>query len=64
MKIGELQDQFKDLVAQQHETRSLMKEGQLGRNPIKDKLRELFSELNQYQDEKKVKLGEIEGVKR
>ena len=41
-----------------------MKEGQLGRNPIKDKLRELFSELNQYQDEKKVKLGEIEGVTR
>jgi len=36
MKISELQDSFKDLVAEQHETRSLMKEGQLGRNPIRD----------------------------
>ena len=50
------------MVAEQHETRSLMKEGQLGRNPIRDQLRELFSELNKYQDEKKVKLAEIEKV--
>jgi len=39
-----------------------MKTGQLGRNPIQDKLRELFSELSSYTTEKKGKLAEIENI--
>ena len=37
-----------------------MKDGQQGRNPIRDQLRELFGELGTYNKEKKDKLAEIE----
>lgn len=61
-QIEKLQEEFKELVAQQHEIRALMKTGQLGKNPIRDQLRELFSELKTYTDEKKVKLAQIERI--
>ena len=35
-------------------------DGQVGRGPIRDKLRELFTELNEYQEEKKRKLADAE----
>ena len=33
-EIEKLQEEFKDKVAEQHEARNAMKEGQQGRNPI------------------------------
>ena len=47
-EIDKLTEEFKDKVAEQHEARTAMKEGQQGRNPIQSQLRELFGELNQY----------------
>lgn len=35
-------------------------DGQVGRGPIREKLRELFTELNEYQEEKKRKLADAE----
>jgi len=37
-----------------------MKEGQQGRNPIRDQLKELFGELNEYNKEKKECFAQIE----
>ena len=42
--------------------RAAIKDGQSGRNPIKEQLRELFSELDQYNQEKKDRFAEIEGI--
>ena len=47
-EIEKLTEEFKDKVAEQHEARTAMKEGQQGRSPIQSQLRELFGELNQY----------------
>ena len=47
-EIEKLQEDFKDKVAEQHEARTSMREGQQGRDPIQSQLRELFDELNQY----------------
>ena len=41
-----------------------MRDGQTGRNPIRDELRELFGELSNYNGEKKEKLAKIEGINR
>ena len=59
-QIEELQETFEELKAEQHETRSIMKDGQHGRNPIQMELKELFGELSQYSQEKKERLNEIE----
>lgn len=59
-QIEQLQEKFEELKAEQHETRSNMKDGQHGRNPIQIELKELFSELSQYTQVKKERLGEIE----
>ena len=50
------------MVAEQHQARATMRDGQTGRNPIRDELRELFGELSNYNQEKKEKLAEIEGI--
>ena len=42
--------------------RAAIKDGQSGRNPIKEQLRELFSELDQYNQEKKDRFAEIENI--
>ena len=63
-EIDSLQDEFKDKVAEQHEARTNMKEGQQGRNPIRDQLNELFGELSEYNKEKKECFAQIEGVER
>ena len=42
--------------------RTQQRQDQLGKNPIRERLRELFSELKTYTDEKKDKLGEIEAI--
>ena len=42
--------------------RAQQRQDQLGKNPIRERLRELFSELKTYTDEKKDKLGEIEAI--
>jgi len=63
-QIEALQEEFKDKVAEQHEARTNMKEGQQGRNPIRDELNELFGELNKYSKEKKECFAQIEGVER
>ena len=42
--------------------RASLRQDQLGKNPIRDRLRELFSELKTYTDEKKEKLGEVEAI--
>jgi len=39
-----------------------MKEGQNGRNPIRDELRELFGELDTYNKERKERFAEIEKI--
>ena len=41
-----------------------MKEGQLGRNPIKEQLRELFGEVKQYNEERKQRFDEIDDINR
>ena len=41
-----------------------MRDGQQGRNPIKAQLRELFSEFETYNKERKTKYAEIEAIEK
>lgn len=59
-EIEKLNEKFEELKSEQHETRSKMRDGQQGRNPIRDELRELFGELTVLNQEKKEKLAEVE----
>lgn len=59
-KISQLQDLIKEKNATLAVKFNDMSAGQKGRNPIKDKLRELFTELKTYQDEKKQVLAGAE----
>ena len=61
-KIAQLQETFDQLKADQHETRSSMQDDKHGRNPIQMELKELFSELSQYNRVKKDRLGEIDAL--
>ena len=49
-KIEQLNEEFKEKKAQRWEKRSQMVDGQQGRNPVQEKLNELFKELKVYTD--------------
>lgn len=61
-QIEELDGELQDLKAELHEKRTSLMDSQQGRAPIRESLRDLFSELNHYSGEKKEKLAQIERI--
>ena len=49
-KIEQLNEEFKEKKAQRSEKRGQMIDGQHGRNPVREKLNELYNELKVYTD--------------
>ena len=61
-QIEALQEEFKGLVANKAQMHATQREEQLGKMPIKAKLRELFDELKTYSDERKEKFTQMDAV--
>jgi chromosome segregation ATPase len=61
-QIDKLNEEFKEKKAELHLKKSQMFDGQQGRNPIRQALKEHFNELNHFNAEKKEKLVLVDAI--